>query len=280
MSESKGRTNLPFGIVGRGEVRFAQELSEEEMGNACPLACPACFGALRAARASAYDDGAGVKLAHRAGAGGCRGVEQRHMAAAYVRAAETLAGKFFWTPERHEGDWRPHAADEGGPSVPGHQRLYLIAEALTGGAARNAAHGAPGIDAVLSLAPVEGGRSVRKVGLRIAADGPLDGEGAARAAEKAGMGLVEVSCRPASELDQLFGLSQLQDELTGQGDAKGERRWLFDDACAEPAPEPEPPREPAPEETPEAPAEEPQAPRRGLSALLAKMLGRRRRPAI
>ena len=47
MSEAKGRKNLPFGIIGRGEVRFAQELSEGQLGNACPLACPACFGALQ-----------------------------------------------------------------------------------------------------------------------------------------------------------------------------------------------------------------------------------------
>lgn len=274
MSEAKGRKNLPFGIVGRGEVRFAQELSEDQLGNACPLACPACFGALRAARVSAYDDGAGVRLAHRAGGGECAGVEQRHMAAAYARAAETLSGKFFWTPERHEGDWRPHAADEGGPAVPGHQRLYLVTEALTGGAARNAAHGAAGIDAVLSLAPVEGGRAVRRVGLRFAAGERLDAAAARSAADASGMGIIEVVCSPASEIDPVFGLSQLQDELTGQGNARGERSWLYDDACAEPASEPEQAPEPEKEASPAPIEDKPQPSKRGIAALIGKMFRR------
>lgn len=271
MGAAKGKVNLPFGIVGRGEARFAQELSEDELGNGCPLACPACFAPLRAARVSAYDDGAGVKLAHRPGAGECRGVEQRHMPAAYIRAAETLAGKFFWTPERHEGDWRPHAADEGGPAVAGYQRLYLVTEALTGKAARNAARGAAGIDAVLSLAPVEGGRPVRRVALRFAAEERLDAAAARAAADSSGMGIIEVACSPAAEIDPVFGLSQLQDELTGQGSAKADRRWLYDDRCDEPAEEPpEPEEEAAP-----APTEHrPQPCKRGIAALIGKMFRR------
>lgn len=272
MGAAKGKVNLPFGIVGRGEARFPQELSEDELGNGCPLACPACFAPLRAARVSAYDDGAGVRLAHRPGGGECRGVEQRHMAAAYIHAAETLEGKFFWTPERHEGDWRPHAADEGGPAVAGHQRLYLVTEALSGRAARNAARGAAVVDAVLSLAPVEGGRPVRRVALCFAAEGRLDAAAARSAADSSGMGIIEVACSPAAEVDPVFGLSQLQDELTGQGSAKADRRWLYDDRCDPPAPEPAP--EPEARAEPAAIEDKPQQSKRGIAALIGKMFRR------
>lgn len=274
MGAAKGKVNLPFGIVGRGEARFPQELSEDELGNGCPLACPACFAPLRGARVSAYDDGAGVKLTHRPGAGECKGIEQSHMAAAYAHAAETLSGKFFWTPERHEGDWSPHAAAEGGPVIAGHQRLYLVTKALTGKAARAAARGAEGIDAVLSLSSVEGGRTVRRVALRFANGDGLDAVGARSAAETSGMGVIEVECSPAGDLDPVFGLSQLQDELTGQGSAKADRHWLYDDRCGEPVAEAETEPEPVPESIPEACEEQPQPSKRGFVALVAKLFRR------
>ena len=85
------------------------------------------------------------------------------------------------------------------------------------------------------------------------------------------MGIIEVACSPAAEIDPVFGLSQLQDELTGQGSAKADRRWLYDDRCDEPAEEPpEPEEEAAP-----APTEHrPQPCKRGIAALIGKMFRR------
>ena len=254
---------LPFGMAAHSQMRFPQELSEDELGDSCPLCCPSCFSALRASRVDAADPLRGVKLAHRRSVAGCEGVGPRHMAAAYSHAAETCVDKFFWTPVQRTGDWEPHGSDAAGDAVEGTARLYKVAKALTGAAARRACGGAKRVNAVLDLRGTEDESLSRQVAV-IFGDSATATE--TQIAVEASGGRVSVCLVPmlgVDELDPSFALGQVQDSILGNNGRGGARRWLWDERAAKPA-EPAPatvPEEPEPE--PPEPVQEAAAPRGG-----------------
>ena len=277
-AKRQARVALPFGVEGRGVARFPEQLSPDEMGDSCPLCCPACFAPLRASRASAADPSAGVKLSHRRGAGTCPGVERRHLPAACEAAARSCEGMYLWTPGRRSGDWEPHgsAASTGEPDE-STEALYRVSQVLTGADARRALGGSKAAQALLVLERAEGGGRARRLAVRFDLEGLATDEEVRGLCEAApGVSVMEVDIPDPDKLDPSFALMQLRADILGRG-GRPARRWLYDAEAAKPEPKPV---EPVVEEetaavAPLEPAEETRVKGRKLGGIFSAIKKRR-----